>query len=105
MGDRFFKLSLEFLSAEIDHGNIVAGHEVKELMAIDAQEIGSFTLGKTMLAKEFHDERFSRFGGYFIFPKLHKKLVWEFQIHLESFRHRIPPFLCNFETGISRFIE
>ena len=36
MGKRFFKLALEFFGAEIDHGNMVAGHEIKELMAIDA---------------------------------------------------------------------
>jgi hypothetical protein len=77
VGKRFFKLSLEFLGAEIDHGDMVAGHEIKKLMAIHAQEISRFTLGKTMLAKEFHDERFSRFGGYFIFPELRKKLVGE----------------------------
>jgi len=35
-GKRFFKLSLEFLGGKIDHGDMVAGHEIKKLMAIDA---------------------------------------------------------------------
>ena len=55
MGQRFFKLSLKFLGGEIDCRNMIPRHEIKELVAIKAQEVCCLTLGKTMFAKEFHD--------------------------------------------------
>ncbi len=100
-----FEFFGQLLGGHVNDRHPILRHQVKQLVAVYAEEVGCFALRNLVFPQEFHGEGFFGFGGQVLITEVGGHLIGNSNV--TSTRRGIgrPPFTCSWWYGIGYLLR